>query len=49
MIDTATGKLLGDTIERTRALSVAWKHDSKGFYYTRYPKQGRGSGGQGDV
>ena len=29
-----------DAIERTRAASVAWKHDNSGFFYTRYPKKG---------
>ena len=40
VIDTNTGKLLPDTIEQTRAASVAWKLDVSGFYYTRYPKKG---------
>ena len=40
IIETATGKLLPDTIERTRAASIAWDLDSSGFYYTRYPKKG---------
>lgn len=40
VIETATGKLLPDTIERTRAASIAWKLDDSGFYYTRYPKKG---------
>ena len=35
--DVATGKDLPDVIERTRACSVAWLPDGKGFYYTRYP------------
>ncbi len=38
VIETATHKLLPDTIARTRAASVAWKPDDSGFYYTRYPK-----------
>lgn len=38
--ETATGKLLADTIERTRFASVAWKKDNSGFYYTRHPKKG---------
>jgi prolyl oligopeptidase len=38
--DVSTGKDLPDTIERTRAASVAWTPDGKGFYYTRYPKPG---------
>jgi prolyl oligopeptidase len=33
----ATGKDLPDTIEHTRACSVAWLPDAQGFYYTRYP------------
>jgi prolyl oligopeptidase len=40
VLDTATGKVLPDTIERTRFASVAWKKDSSGFYYTRHPKKG---------
>jgi prolyl oligopeptidase len=40
VIDSATGKLLPDTIERTSAVSLAWKSDNSGFYYTRYPKKG---------
>jgi len=40
VIETATGKLLPDWIERTRAASLAWKHDDSGFFYTRYPKKG---------
>ncbi|MGB8010409.1 MAG: prolyl oligopeptidase family serine peptidase [Terriglobales bacterium] len=40
VIETASGKLLPDAIERTRAASLAWKPDSSGFFYTRYPKKG---------
>jgi prolyl oligopeptidase len=40
VIETKTGKLLPDTIDRTRACSVAWSLDNSGFYYTRYPKKG---------
>jgi hypothetical protein len=40
VIETASGKLLPDAIERTRAASLAWKHDNSGFFYTRYPKKG---------
>jgi prolyl oligopeptidase len=40
VIETATGKLLPEHIERTRAASVAWKRDNSGFYYTRYPHPG---------
>jgi prolyl oligopeptidase len=40
IIETNTGTILPDTIERTRAASVAWEHDNLAFYYTRYPKKG---------
>ena len=40
VIDTKTGNLLPDTIERTRAASIAWSLDNSGFYYTRYPNKG---------
>src|SRR5262249_17779538 len=40
VIDTQSGALLADEIERTRAASVAWLPDSSGFYYTRYPRPG---------
>ncbi len=46
IIATATHKLLPDTIERTRAASLAWKRDDSGFYYTRYPKPGDVAAGQ---
>jgi prolyl oligopeptidase len=40
VIETATGKLLADKIERTRFASLAWKKDNSGFYYTRHPHKG---------
>jgi prolyl oligopeptidase len=40
VIETSTGKLLAEKIQRTRAASVAWLPDSSGFYYTRYPRPG---------
>ena len=40
VVETKTGKLLPDTIERTHAASVAWSLDNSGFYYTRFPKKG---------
>ena len=46
VIETATGKLLPDSIERTRAVSLAWMLDNSGFYYTRYPKKGEVAEGQ---
>jgi prolyl oligopeptidase len=46
IIETKTGTVLPDTIERTRAASIAWTLDNTGFYYTRYPKKGDVSAGQ---
>jgi prolyl oligopeptidase len=40
VIESATGKLLPDTIDRTRFASISWKKDNSGFYYTRHPKKG---------
>jgi prolyl oligopeptidase len=46
IIETKTGTILPDTIERTRAASIAWLHDNSGFYFTRYPKKGDVPAGQ---
>src|SRR5579863_3468094 len=46
ILETKTGKALPDTIERTRACSIAWMPDNSGFYYTRYPKKGEVPDGQ---
>jgi prolyl oligopeptidase len=40
VVETATGKLLPDTIDRARHANVAWKKDGSGFYYGRTPKKG---------
>jgi prolyl oligopeptidase len=40
VMETASGKLLPDTIEHTRIAQVAWKKDNSGFYYGRNPKKG---------
>jgi prolyl oligopeptidase len=40
LVESATGKVLPDAIERTRFASIAWLKDSSGFYYTRHPKRG---------
>jgi prolyl oligopeptidase len=45
LIETASGKLLPDTIEETRIAQVAWKKDNSGFYYGRNPKKGDVSAG----
>jgi prolyl oligopeptidase len=46
VLETKTGTILLDTIERTRAASIAWLHDNSGFYYTRYPEKGEVPAGQ---
>jgi prolyl oligopeptidase len=46
VIESKAGEILPDTIERTRAASIAWLHDNSGFYYTRYPKKGEVPPGQ---
>src|SRR3984885_5112512 len=46
VIETKTGTILPDMIERTRAASIAWLHNNSGFYYTRYPKKGEVPEGQ---
>jgi prolyl oligopeptidase len=40
IIETATGKLLSDVIDRTRFANVTWKKDNSGIYYGRTPKKG---------
>jgi len=40
VIETATGKLLPDAIDRTRFASLTWKKDNSGFYYGRNPRKG---------
>jgi len=46
VLETATGKLLPDTIVTGRAASVAWKPDNSGFYYSRYPWKGEVPAGE---
>ena len=40
IIETATGQVLPDTIDRTRFASLVWLKDNSGFYYTRHPRKG---------
>jgi len=40
VVESATGKVFPDTIDRTRFGSVAWKKDNSGFYYDRNPRKG---------
>lgn len=48
--ETATGKKLPDVIPQAYAApggDLSWKHDSSGFYYTRYPDAVPGGGKTG--
>jgi prolyl oligopeptidase len=40
ILETATGRILPDVIDRTRFASLAWLKDDSGFYYTRHPRKG---------
>jgi prolyl oligopeptidase len=40
VLEVASGRVLGERIERTRACDLAWLPDASGFYYTRYPRPG---------
>ena len=44
--DLKTGKDLPDTIPYTRACSIAWQDDHRGFVYTRYPTPGSVAAGE---
>ncbi len=46
LVESATGKVLPDTIDRTRFASVAWLKDSSAFYYTRHPRKGEVPAGE---
>ena len=46
VLDVEQGKLLDDRIARTRAASLAWLPDGRGFYYTRYPAAGEVPAGE---
>ncbi len=40
VMDVDSKELHPDTIPHTRAVSLAWKPDKSGFYYTRFPSPG---------
>ena len=46
VIETNTGKMLGEEIGRCRFADVEWLPDNSGFYYTKYPRPGDVPAGQ---
>ncbi len=38
VVEVATGRVLDETIPRTKWCDISWLHSERGFYYTRYPK-----------
>jgi prolyl oligopeptidase len=46
IVETSSGKLLPDAIDRARHANVAWKKDNSGFYYGRTPKKGEVPAGE---
>ncbi|HEX7369253.1 MAG TPA: prolyl oligopeptidase family serine peptidase [Rhodanobacteraceae bacterium] len=38
VMDVATGKQLPDTVQWVKFSGIAWTHDGKGFFYSRYPQ-----------
>lgn len=38
VLDVATGKQLADTVRWVKFSGIAWTHDGKGFFYSRYPR-----------
>ena len=48
VLDLKTGTETGEVIPRTRAASLAWEPDEKGFYYTKYPEPGSVPEGEED-
>ena len=49
VIETKTGAALPDTIERTRAASIAWTHDNSGFTTRGIPRRGTFRRGRRDT
>jgi prolyl oligopeptidase len=46
IVETASGRVLPDSIDRARHANVAWKKDNSGFYYGRTPKKGEVPAGE---
>lgn len=46
IVETATGRLLAEKIDRCRFADVEWLPDNSGFFYTKYPRPGDVPAGQ---
>lgn len=44
VVETGTGRPLGDTLDRVQAGGVAWLPDGRSFFYTRLAKSAAGAG-----
>jgi prolyl oligopeptidase len=42
VIETATGRVLDETLDWAKFTDLAWDHDSKGFFYSRHPANPKG-------
>ncbi|WP_297920358.1 prolyl oligopeptidase family serine peptidase [Metallibacterium sp.] len=42
VMDVATGKTLSDDVQWVKFSGIAWTHDGKGFFYSRYPAPPKG-------
>ncbi len=40
VMEVATGRVLSEAIAHTKWCRLAWTPDERGFYYTRYPREG---------
>jgi len=43
LLDVATGRNLADELHGIKFSGISWSPDSKGFYYSRYPRKAAGS------
>jgi len=49
ILDLKAGSDLADTIKWTRYSRIAWTHDSRGFFYSRYPEPKGGAARQAPI
>ncbi|MGH2448469.1 MAG: prolyl oligopeptidase family serine peptidase [Chloroflexota bacterium] len=44
VLDVSTGKTLPDTLQWVKYSGMAWTHDDRGLFYSRFPTPAKGSG-----